>query len=150
MKIFRTTAVAALLGAMIAGGTAYADDANIETRQSLMRSVKAAMKVSAAMAKGEMEYDPVKAVLAMNIFYATATGFPNYFGEDDSEDLDTEAGPKIWSDRDGFNAKVAAFRADSAAAIKKAGDGPDAYRAVFGKVAGNCKSCHETYRVKKK
>ncbi len=148
-KILRITALAALLGTLTFGGAAMADDANIETRQSLMRTVKAAIKVSAAMAKGGMDYDPVKAVLAMNIFYAASTGFSNYFGEDDWEDLDTEAGPKIWSDRDGFMKIHTMFRADSAAAIKTVGDGPDAFTAAFGKVAGNRKSCHEIYRVKK-
>jgi len=128
---------------------AFATSDTIEKRQSLMRSAREAVKVSAAMAKGEMEYDSVKAVLAMNLLYAAATGVGPYFGEDDSADLDTEAGPKIWSDRAGFETAVATFAADAAAGIKTAGESADAFKAAFGKVAGNCKACHDAYRVKK-
>lgn len=149
MNVFRSSVLALTFGAILGTGPALAIDADIETRQSLMRSVKAAMKVSAAMAKGEMEYDPVKATLAMNTFYAAAVGFPQFFSKDNSADLDTEAGAKIWSDANGFAEKAAAFRSDAAAAIKTAGDGFDAYRGAFGGVARNCKGCHEAYRVKK-
>ena len=149
MKTLKIMALATLM-ALPATTTTYADDANIETRQSVMRTVKAAIKVSAAMAKGEMDYDPVKATLAMNVFYAAAVGFPNYFTVDDSDDLDTEAGPKIWQDMAGFKKATMTFRNDAAMAIKKANEGPEQFKAVFGKVAGNCKACHDAYRVKKK
>ncbi|MCW2308475.1 c-type cytochrome [Rhodobium gokarnense] len=149
MKPLRTALMAGAL-TMVAATSALAISEDIKTRQSLMQSMRDAAKVAGAMAKGKMDYDPARAQLAMNVFYAAITGFPQFFGDDDSADPDTEAGPKIWQDMDGFKAKAMGMRADAASAIKTADDGFDEFKAAFGSVAENCKSCHDAYRVEKK
>jgi len=49
----------------------------------------------------------------------------------------------------GFKAALAKLSADAKAAVEAAKSGEEEWKAAFGKVASNCKSCHQTYGVKK-
>ena len=83
---------------------------------------------------------------------AAAVTFGDYFPEG-SNTGDTTASPKIWEDAAGFQAALTKFSDATGAAMAAAGkDGPadlDAFKAAMGPVMGNCKSCHEGFRVKK-
>lgn len=137
--------LAGLAGLLVAG-PALADPA--VKRQAAMSHVGAAAKASGAMLKGEAEFDAEKALLAMRIMNATAQGFGALFPEGSETGAKTEAGPKIWSDRAGFDAANDKFIADTQAAIDAAPADLDAFKAAFGQVASNCKACHTDYRVK--
>ncbi|MGI9483194.1 MAG: c-type cytochrome [Hyphomicrobiales bacterium] len=128
---------------------AIAAEDPIATRQALMKNVGAAMKVAGAMMKGQMEYDAAAAELAMRTINSSALGFPAFFPDNSKTGGDTEAAPAIWEDMAGFNKISAQFAADTAAAADAAKGGMDSFKGAFGKMAGNCKACHEKYRVKK-
>jgi cytochrome c556 len=123
----------------------------IETRKDLMEANGAAAAVAAGMLKGELDYNPAVAKSAIRTLRATAHAFGAFFPEG-SDKGDTKASPKIWSDRAGFEAQLAKFKADTDAAAKAAGkDGPpdlDAFKAAVTPVFSHCKSCHQDYRLK--
>ncbi len=121
----------------------------VSLRMNMMKNVVAAIKPLGAMAKGEAAYDQAAAVANLRVMNAAALGFASQFPAGSDTGHNTEASPKIWTDMDGFKAAAAKFIADTDAAVAANPADLDAFKAVFGKVAGNCKSCHEGYRVKK-
>jgi len=140
-------AIAALaMCATLVGATSFATAADdpITTRQHLMKSIGGAMKVLVPMAQGKTAYDAAKATEALNTIATDAADFPNHFpaGSDQGK---TEALPLIWTKMDDFKAHASSLEADAKAAVLVASS-LDTFKPAFGKMAGNCKSCHETYR----
>jgi len=140
-KIFFATLTACLL----TSSAVYADA--ISDRKAAMKNVGMAMGAAVKMLKGQMDYDPVVASLAFATMNNAAIGLTGLFPEGSETGGKTTASPKIWSDMGGFSSAVAKFQSDTAEAVAAKPADLDAFKAVFGKVAGNCKSCHEGYRV---
>lgn len=137
-----------LSAVLIAVSAAYAQDP-ISDRQKAMKMVGAAAKASSEMIKGEKPFDAAVALESFQTMNDVAKDFVSLFPEGSETGGDTEASPKIWEDRAGFEAAVAKFEADSAEAIAAAPSDLDAFKASFGKVAANCGACHKAYRVSK-
>lgn len=116
-------------------------------RQAVMKNVGAATGVASKMVKGEVEFDAVAAELAMRTLNNAGLAFGFMFPEGSETGAKTEASPKIWEDRAGFDKAVNKFIADTNVS------GPiadlDALKAAFGKATENCGSCHKAWRVKK-
>ncbi|MEZ5839032.1 MAG: cytochrome c [Hyphomicrobiales bacterium] len=148
MKLRYVAAAAALAGILGTVGAIAADNP-IETRKGVMKSIGAAIKATAPMVKGEAEYDAVKAELAMRVVANGAAAAPHLFPAGSETGGDTEASPKIWEDMAGFKAKADTFAADANAAVASAAGGLDAFKGGFMKLTGNCKDCHEAFRIKK-
>ena len=140
----RSTALALLLSAGLVG-TTYAADPSAD-RQNIMKNVGAATGVGGKMMKGEMDFDPVTAQLIFNTMNAAANGYGYLFPEGSETGNETEASPKIWEDRAGFDAAVAKFAADTSGIQIT---DMDSFKAAFGAATKNCGSCHEAFRVKK-
>ncbi|MEX3008653.1 cytochrome c [Hoeflea sp. TYP-13] len=140
----RAITLAVLLSAGLVGSSLAADDPS-KDRQGIMKNVGAATGVGAKMVKGEMEFDPVAAQLVFNTMNAAANGYGYLFPEGSESGNETEASPKIWQDKAGFNAAVAKFIADTNVKITDM----DSFKAAFGAATKNCGSCHEAYRIKK-
>lgn len=68
---------------------------------------------------------------------------------DDSRTGKTRATPKVWEDRAKFNALFDTFGKNSAAAAKTIVDAASA-REAMPKLFGDCKSCHDDLRAKKR
>lgn len=147
---FAATAFAMILaGAATAHGDAPADPSDpVSLRMHMMMNVGAAMGMAGKMAKGEQPYDARVAEAAFRIMNTAALGMGDQFPEGSMTEK-SEASPKIWTDRAGFDAAVAKFIADTAGAAAAKPASADAFKPLFGKVAGSCKGCHEGYRVKK-
>ncbi len=147
---FALAALASLVAfAAVAQNDAPADPSDpISLRQHMMKNVGAAMGMAGKMAKGEEAYDPRVAEAAFRVMNNAALGFGGKFPEGAMSEA-SEASPKIWEDRAGFDAAVAKFIADTAGAAAAKPTTLDDFKPVFGQVAGNCKGCHEAYRVKK-
>ncbi len=141
--------------AMAAGGLAFAaahGDA-INARKMAMKEVGGAMGALSKMAKGEMAFDATVALASFQKMNDVSKVYGDYFpaGSEtgaDSEGKPTTAAPAIWTDMDGFKAKIAKFDTDTAAAIAAAPQSVEALGPLLGSVGGNCASCHETFRVK--
>lgn len=120
----------------------------IAERKALMKTVGFSAKAAGAMVKGEAPFDPVKAELAMRAINAAATGLPHLFPDTSKTGGETEASPRIWEDMAGFVKQAEGLASQSSAAIGAAKDA-DSFKTAFGEVTKFCKSCHESYRVKK-
>jgi cytochrome c556 len=140
-----------LLAATVAlAGAAIAQPADpIATRQALMKQngkdIGAAMK----MVKGEEPFDAAKAQAIFTNMNSVAMKFGNHFPAGSNTGGNTEAAPAIWEKPAEFKAAVAKFQADTKAAMAAKPATLDAFKAQFGTVAGNCRSCHEGFRIKK-
>ncbi len=142
--MFRTPTLALLLSAGLVCAAQAADPS--ADRQAMMKNVGAATGVGGKMMKGEMDFDPVAAQLIFATMNATANGFAYLFPEGSETGNETEASPKIWEDRAGFEAAVTKFAADTSGIQIT---DMDSFKAAFVAATKNCGSCHEGYRVKK-
>ena len=143
--------IASVLTAALSGGVALAASHGadpVATRKNGMQGVGLAMGTLAGMAKGEVPFNDKSALAALKLMNYVASTFEQHFPEGSDVDANTTASPKIWEDMSGFQAAVAKFQMDTAAAIEAAPAAADALGPLLGSVGGNCKSCHETFRVK--
>jgi cytochrome c556 len=120
-----------------------------EMRQESMKAVGGATGALSKMAKGETPFDAAAAVAAFTTMNTVAKTYADLFPAGSETGFETEASPKIWEAIDDFKAKVAKFEADTAAAAAMTFADAGAVGAALGTVAGNCKACHEVYRVMK-
>jgi len=102
--------------------------------------------VVAGMAGGRIPFDAK--VAADNAEIATMMSKLPYAGFVDGTDKgDTKAEPKIWTERDKFNAAATKMQEEMAKlnVTAKAGN-LDAIKAAVGETGKSCKGCHDTYR----
>ena len=121
----------------------------IKARQHLMEETRDAAKVIGGMVKGEKPFVAEAAMAALEVWKKTATEAGDLFPEGSETGHDTEAKSTIWSDRDGFNEKMAMFNTKVDEAIAATPDSVDALKTVAGPVFQSCKGCHDGYRVDK-
>lgn len=115
----------------------------IQQRQALMKDIGDNTKVAAAMVKGEAPYDAAKATAIFKVYAANADKFGSLFPEG-SNVGETKATQAIWTDRAGFDAALAKFKADVAANADKVGTA-EGLKTAMAAVGGNCRACHQTY-----
>ena len=121
----------------------------IAQRQAMMKQNGRDTGAGAKMLKGEVPFD---AAMAMKIFKEmndSSKKFGGLFPKGSETGGDTEAAPAIWAKPAEFKAAVMKFDADTAAAMAAKPATLDAFKAQFISVTGNCKSCHEGFRIKK-
>lgn len=145
---FRTLFAAALIGAAGFAPAIAADEPQV-VRQEMMKKVGGATGAMAKMVKGESEFDAAATLAALTTISEVAATFGDYFPEGSETGMETEAAAAIWSDRAGFDAAVAKFKADADAGVAAAPADLDGLKAAFGPLTKNCGTCHETYRQKK-
>lgn len=121
----------------------------IADRKAAMKAVGGAAKTAGEMLKGAKPYDAAAALDALTKMNEVASTFATLFPEGSETGGDTTASPKIWEDRAGFEAAVAKFEMDTAAAVAAAPADLDAFKTAFGAVGANCGTCHKAYRVSK-
>lgn len=121
----------------------------IAARQALMKQNGKDTKTAAAFVKGEVPYDAVAAQAIFKDMNDVAMKFGNYFPANSQTGGDTEASPAIWTKPADFKAALVKFQGDTKAAMAAKPDSVDAFKAQFGTVTANCRSCHESFRVKK-
>lgn len=117
-------------------------------RQELMENMKDnGLKPMIGMSRGKMEFDAATVVAGLDLMKGVAEKAGDLFPEGSETGHDTEALPEIWTDRDGFNQKLA----DYGAAVDRAAAAPpqsvDELNTMLDDVLGTCKGCHDSYRV---
>ena len=102
--------------------------------------------VVAGMAGGRIPFDAKMA--ADNAEIATMMSKLLYAGFVDGTDKgDTKAEPKIWTERDKFNAAATKMQEEMAKLnVAAKGGNLDAIKAAVGETGKSCKACHDTYR----
>lgn len=142
----RLLALAASAAALVV--TAASADP-IEDRQNIMKERGAQMRVLAPIAQGKQPFDAAAVMEALEKLNANAMATDvDALWPAGSDTGDTESSPKIWEDMAGFKAAMDKFKADAAAAAAANPQDLAAFQAMFGPLAGNCGSCHETYRLR--
>ena len=121
----------------------------IKARHHLMEETRDAAKVIGGMVKGEKPFDAEAAMSALKVWKKTAVEAGDLFPEGSETGQDTEAKSTIWTDRAGFDEKLAEFNTKVDEAIAAKPDSVDALKAVAGPVFQSCKGCHDGYRVEK-
>ncbi len=129
---------------LIAGSTVLAQTDVIAERKGIMRGNGAAVRTGTQMIRGEVPYDAARAKQVFDGIAAGMPRFPTLFPEN-SKTGDTKAGPRIWTDMEGFRAASAKIVTDAQAASAATTD-QASFQANFQKVTANCQSCHEAYR----
>lgn len=148
----KKTLVAAVLGALIAGGIvggatiAMAQADVIKQRQDNRKQAAAAMRAIKGIidAKGDAKTAVPQAAKLKELENAFVKMFPA--GSDKGE---TKALPAIWTDMKGFEAASAASNAayDKLAAAAGSGD-LAALTAAFADTGKTCGACHDKFRAK--
>ncbi|WP_336057809.1 c-type cytochrome [Nitratireductor sp. CH_MIT9313-5] len=146
------TLILSIFAVSLSATAVTAADDPVAARKMLMQSAAAAAGISGGMMKGDIDYNPAIAKSAIATLNAVSHTYGDYFPEGSSEG-ETTASPKIWEDGEGWQAALEKFQADTSAAAEASGkDGPAdlaAFQQAVGPVLGNCKSCHENFRVQK-
>lgn len=145
LKVF----ISIILTSTIITGAAVAGSDPIKARQHLMEETRDGAKVIGGMLKGEKPFDAEAAMAALEVWKKTATEAGDLFPEGSESGHNTEAKSTIWSDREGFDEKMAIFNTEVDAAIAANPDSVEALKAAAGPVFQACKGCHDGYRVEK-
>lgn len=138
-----------LAGAMIltAGAVMAAGDP-IKERKEIFKGFAEAAKPNGAALKGEAPFDLAKAQAALKAYSDGAKKLAALFPDNSKTGGDTEALPKIWQEKSKFEGLVAKLDKDATAALAAIKD-EASFKSEFPKVLGNCKTCHDDYRLKK-
>jgi cytochrome c556 len=136
-----------LLGAGIAG----AQQDLVATRIQLMKDNGKSMAAFSRMAKGEKPYDQATVDASLAKLEAAAKKLPTLY-PDSTKGVETEekyaASSKVWENKADFEAHIAKFGkvvADHKGKITSL----ESLKAAIPQFGDACKSCHETYRIKK-
>ncbi len=141
LRIITLAGVVAIAGTGVAFADAIAD------RQAILKSWGDDAMPVGKMMKGEAPFDIAKVKAALANFQTNAPKLKDMF-PDNSRTGKTEASPRIWDEKARFVGlfdKLATDAGSAAAAITDEAS----FKANFGKVFGDCKACHDDFRIKK-
>lgn len=149
----RTLIVWTLAAALLAGGTALAQEASpggkaVLARQGRMKELAKAFGGTGAELRKE---SPDKAAVTAGAAQAKALAqaLPTWFpkGSGPEAGVKTAAKAEIWSDADGFEAAAMRLQSETAKLADLAAGGDlDAIKAQARATGGACNACHEKYR----
>lgn len=139
-----------LSGLLLAPVLLWAEsDDPILHRQHLMEQTRDAVKPMGEMAKQEQPFDAAVVAESFAVLERVAAEYGDYFPAGSETGHDTEARPEIWSDRAGFDARLADFSDAVAVAVAANPQTVEDLRPVLNGVFKTCKGCHEGFRVDK-
>lgn len=141
-----------IVGTLLLGaGVVAAQQDLVAQRASLMKANgKNIGTVLSATAKGDKPYDQAAIDAALNVLEDTAKKLPALYPDGTKglkTDGDFRASPKIWENRAGFEAEIAAFAKAVSEAKTKMKD-IDSLKASLPSIGKQCDSCHEGFRLR--
>jgi len=135
--------ICALAGIAIGVTAVAAQGDAIAERKKLMKQNSQHTKAVSAMVKGDAPFDAKAVTAAFTQWTETAAALPKLFPDNSKTGGETRALPKIWEDKKGFDAQIAAFAKAAAARPTDA----EALKKAFPAVSKACGDCHEGYRA---
>ncbi len=138
-----------ILSTLFITSIAVAGSDPIMSRQHLMEDTRDAAKAIGGMLKQQQAFDAEAAMAAFKVWKKTALEAGDLFPEGSETGHETEAKASIWTDRAGFDEKLAEFNSSVDAAIAAGPADLAALKEAAGPVFQSCKGCHEGYRVEK-
>ena len=146
--MFVRTTLAALAAALSVGAVIAQSDP-IAARQSLMKHNNDNAKAVVQMMRGQAAFDAAKVDAAFVQWADTAQKLPGLFPDNSKTGGDTRATPKIWLNKNDFDAKAAAFGKSVTENRDKGKGSLDGLRAAISAVGKACDDCHKEYRLGK-
>ena len=140
-RILTTFCVVLLLPCALAAETPQ------EQRHELMEEMGDNAKTIGQMLEGEAPFDAAAAMTAIRNWQRGGEVFGDLFPEGSESGHGTEAKSTIWTDREGFDAALAAWSEAVEAAVADNPQDLESLQAAVGPVFKKCKACHEEYRV---
>lgn len=137
-KIIYVLAIAALPAT-----AALADP--VADRRTAMDQIRVGAATLVPMMKGDADFNPQVAELALRMTLAASIAFEGKFPEGATS---KGANPAIWDNLSDFNAKIEEFQVNAAAAVKAPPASLDALKASYQPLLENCAACHKDYRIK--
>ena len=147
-----------MMRTVVVVGTLLLGVGAVVAQQDLVTQAQTEMKGNArsagaigAMIKGDKPYDQAAVDSALTQLEGTAKKLPAIFPasvKDAKWEGDFSPSPKIWEDKAGFDAKIAAFTKAVTEAKAKVKD-LDSLKANFPAIGKECVGCHEAFRIKK-
>lgn len=145
----RSVLVAAVM--LLGIGAVAADQALIEQSHAQMKANgKSLGGTLSPMARGDKPYDQAAVDAALAQLDESAKKLPSLYPasvKDVKQTSEYTPSPKIWDDRPGFDAAIAAFGKAVTEAKGKIKDA-DSLKATLPTIGKSCSGCHETFRVK--
>lgn len=140
---------AALLGAVLVAGAAYAEDMeptdpNAIAREEVMKMIGQNIGILGDMAGGKTPHDAAAAEAAKAALVEATAKIEAAFMDQGAADPASKAKPEIWANWDDFLVKAKAAN-DAATAMDVTS--AETIGAGMGALGGACKDCHTTYRV---
>lgn len=124
----------------------------IKERKELMKSAGKSAGIAGKMLKGKIEYDAAKAEAAMKALATIPEKFVKLFPkgslEDPLSDSKYSAKEEVWKKNKDFLHDAEELKKYALEAASAASEGKGAFGAAVKKVFGECKECHEDFRLK--
>lgn len=122
----------------------------VKVRMEMMKDIGANLKVLGGMLKGSVPFDAGKAAIAAKTISDHGATIPGSF-PNGSVDHPSEALPAIWVDWKKFEAISANLTQNASALAGKlpVAESMQDVKPEFLAIAATCKSCHQTFRLKK-
>lgn len=152
IRMLGATAAVVFLGLAATAPVTAQDEpfaAEREARQGQFKLLGFNIGTLAGMAQGRVDYDAAVAKAAADNIAAIAGLDQSRMwpaGSDNESVSGTRALPVIWSDPDGFAAKLAGLREAAASTQQAADTDLNALRGAVRELGAACSACHETYR----
>lgn len=138
-------AILGLTSAAIALSTSLASADPVADRRAAMDQIRFGAATLVPVIKGEKDFDPQVAELALRMTLAAAIAFEGKFPEGSTS---KGANPDIWGNLDDFNGKIEEFQANALKAVATPPKSLDALKAAYQPLLANCAACHKAYRIK--
>ena len=143
----KTAFIAGITGVTLAA-TAYGGaHSPVEQRIAAMKAIGGQMRTLGGMAQGQVAYDELTAISALEIMRDAAVAAVPLFADAGNSGEETRAKAEIWADGSDFDARLDQLVANLEAAVAAEPADAAAFGPLFGSVAGTCKGCHENYRA---
>lgn len=140
----------ALLGLILSVGAVLAQSDPVKEREDLMKQNDEGAKAVVAMMRGQRPFDGKAIDAAFAQWADTAKKLPNLFPEGSKTGGDNRASPKIWVNKEDFDAKATEFAKAVADNRAKAVASVEGLRAAVPVVGDACDNCHKEYRLSKR
>jgi cytochrome c556 len=139
-----------VLAVVLSVGAAVAQSDPVKTREDLMKQNNEHAKTVVQMMKGQKPFDSKAVEAAFAQWAETAQKLPSLFPDNAKTGGDNRASPKIWENKNDFEAKAAAFGKAIADNRAKAIASLDGLKAAIPVVGKGCDNCHENYRLSRR
>ena len=147
-KLVLAVTASLCLGIGAVSAVRAADEPQV-VRAEMMKKIGGAMGALGKIAKGEQPYsaDTVKA--SLTTIHETIKVFPEQFPAGTETGMKTEASPKIWEDKAGFEHEANELAEVAEAQLASMPADQKAVGATVKALGDVCSDCHKSHRLKK-